>query len=68
MWVPQLCGQVGFAGEPLPVLGIQGQFGGKDFQCFQAGQAGMLDEVNLAHPPGPQRPDDAKPGEAFPRY
>ena len=44
-------GQVGLADEPLPERGVAGYVRAEDLQGLLAGQAGMLDQVDLAHTP-----------------
>jgi len=50
--MPYTCGQVGFADDPLPERGVAGDVGAKNLEGIVAGQAGMLDQVDLAHSPG----------------
>ena len=52
--MPQLGREVGFAGEALPVSRVAGHAGGQYFQRITARQAGMLREVDLPHPAGPE--------------
>ena len=44
--------------EPLPVLLVLADRRAEDLQCVVAGQPGVLDEIDLAHPAGPEGPQD----------
>ena len=59
----QSCGQVGFADEPLPERGVAGDVGAKNLEGILAGQAGMLDQVDLAHSAGAEQPQNPVSGE-----
>ena len=62
----QSCGQVGFADEPLPERGVAGDVGAKHLEGILAGQAGMLDQVDLAHSAGAEQPQNPVSGEGLP--
>jgi hypothetical protein len=61
----EACSQVGFADEPFSERGVAGDVGPKNLQGILAGQAGMLDQVHLAHSARTQQPQNPVPGECF---
>ena len=61
--MPQRRSDVGLAVEPLAVLGVRRHLGPQHLQRVVAGQARMLDEVDLTHAARAEAPDDGVAGE-----
>jgi hypothetical protein len=59
MRVAQTRGQVSLTDEPLPERCVAGHVGTEDLPGLLARQPGMLDQVDLAHAPGPEQPQDS---------
>jgi hypothetical protein len=56
--VVQARGEVGLPVEALPKLEVLGELAGQDLHGVAAGQPWVLRQIHLAHPAGPQTPDD----------
>ena len=61
--MPQRGGQIGFAIESFAEFLVGCRPFAQDLQRVTARQAGMLGEVNVGHPAGPQWPQDGVAGE-----
>ena len=56
---------VGFPDEALTEAGVGGDVRAQDFEGFFAREAGVLDEVDLAHAAGAERAEDGVSGEGL---
>ena len=64
--MPQTRGDVSLAAKPIGKVAVTSKRCRQNFDRVHPRQTRMLGEIDLAHPPSAQKPDDAVPGEHLP--